>query len=427
LSGGVSFSNNQKCASVKCVDNVGTSITSSNLVTTSCIQFINNSGVAIQDYSLQSGDGNTITLGRNNFNSTQAVSGWMGMIVLGGDDVVNAATTQSTVNSGHAIGNYALGSPNFFSGTMLMMIGCGISGTNGNMQTAYLEVGVATASGEQACIAVVSEQGAALADTKRWQRTDRIFGGYDSASNIISQMHFRGFTSGGIAVNWISGARNSTGVFAFLTVKISGNCKVINWNTISGTGNQNISGVGFSGKLALFMTNNTSCNNVNTPALDNNRLSIGSAVSSANECAVWAGDKDTPSTMASTRGTRNDACILAAVENATDSSTSGTLIADFTSFNANGFSLNKSVNAFNGDTSGMTIATLVIGDAIEVEVVSGVAQDITRRAFGGGRLEPSLMMGSQFGTFQNAETDNRPIFGQLYRPQGFVNTSGLLW
>lgn len=427
LSGGVSDDN--RCASMKSVDNVGTSITSSKYSTSRCICFINNSGANIHSYKVNSGDGNSFTLGSVDIDGTTAQSGWVAVDVFGGSDLVDYKVATITTQSGHGTATYALGAGANFSGTVLFMVAAPTSGSvnNSNQQTGYLEIGMATASGEQACISVVSEHASATADTKKWQRTDRLFGGWTSTSALVGQMQFNAFTSGGFQVNWISGRQNGAGPLAVLVMKISGNQKVINWNNISGTGNQDISGVGFSGKYTFFMSANAGAQTAGTP-LDDNRLSIGSAINTnpgSGQTAVWAGDQDGPTTMVSTRGTREDRCILAALENATDSSTQTILEADFTSFNANGFSIDKTTNVFSGEFSGMTFGTLVIGQTNSGEPV-GAGGDIQRRAFGGANSMqfPSMAM-ADFGGHMVAESNNRAFFG---RPKVWptFNVSGVL-
>jgi hypothetical protein len=130
----------------------------------------------------------------------------------------------------------------------------------------------------------------------------------------------------------------------------------------------------------MFLTNDTSCNNFTDASLEN-RLSIGAVTISGNQTAMWAGDDEGATTMVNTRATRNDVCMLAAIPNATDSSTSGTVIFDFVAFSGDGFTINKTANSYNGTASGMTFTTLILGDIIPEQFLPG--ENATQKSFGG--------------------------------------------
>lgn len=395
--------------------------------TSGCVLFATASGTVGAQANISGVNGDGFTLNWLNQISGFAVSGWVGFDVFGGDDVVNhkiismGAQTATGPQTVSGVG---------FSGTLAIAIGTNWNLIGGTLDSAefgaFFSLGMATSNSDQFMISELSEDGQANADTWRWHRTDRFLGGLSAAGALNAEVSFTNFHSDGITLDWIDGSSDSIASISLLVMKISGNNKVVSWNTIAGTGNQDITGVGFSGKYIMLVSTDTASNNSAT-ILSNNRLSIGSARDSTHEGAVWAGDQDAVGTMVNTRGTRDTACFLAAMENTTDSSTSGTMIADFTSFNSDGYSVNKSVNAFNGDTSGMTISSLVIGDTISGAAPEIAPQDITRRAFGGGHLSPSILTPPTQFSFQNAETDNRPIFGQPKIPNMIdVNVSGQL-
>lgn len=388
-----------------------------------CIAFCTASGTIGQQANISGVGGDGFTLRWVNQLGGFAISGWIGFDVFGGDDVVDQKIITMRSQSGH--GSETVSGVGF-SGTVAIAMATNTSGgVNAARLHGYLSLGMATSSTQRAVVSVMSEDAQNTSDTWRWPRTDRFFGRMDSAGTVVSQVDFTNFHSDGITLNWISGDRHSNLGTSLLVMKISGNQKVVSWNTETGTGNQDITGVGFSGKYVFLMSNDTACNNVSL-ASGNNRLSIGSARDADNEGAVWAGDADAAATMVNTRGTTDSGCFLAAIENTTDSSTSGVMIAQFTSFNGDGFSINKSVNAFNGDTSGMTISSLVIGDTISGAAPEVTPEDTRRQAFAGGNYpSPMIISTSPFPAQMPAYSESRPIFGPM-RDFGQSQVSGQL-
>lgn len=391
-----------------------------------CIMFCTASGTLGPRAGLKAVDGDSFTLSWNNQLASLSVSGWIGFDVFGGSDIVNHSVITFSGLSG-AVSQTVNGVG--FSGNVAILCCSNTPTDTTNTLPPSFAIGMATGPSERATISIFSEDAQANADTFRWPRTDRVLAIMNNNGVAVTQADFTNFHSDGITINWISGIDTllASGLpIHLLVMKVSGNAKVKSWNTISGTGNQTINGVGFSGKYMFLMSTDTSCNNTDT-SLSNNRISIGSAISSASRGAVWAGDQDGVGTMVNTRGTSDTKTFIAAMENTTDSSTSGTMIADFVQFNSDGYVLDKSTNAFNGDTSGMTISSLVIGDTISGAAVEVVA-DVQRRAFGGANSMqfPSMAMGD-FGGHMHAESDSRAFFGQPRIPQPMINVSGQLY
>lgn len=396
-----------------------------------CVLFCTASGTIGQQANISGVGGDGFTLRWVNQLGGFAVSGWVGFDVFGGDDIVNQKIITMTGQAGTGAQTVSgVG----FSGTLAIAMGTNWSLIGGTLNSAelgaFLSLGVATSPNERFFVAGMSEDAQNTSDTWRWHKTNSFLGALNGTGGVDAQADFTNFHSDGITLDWLDAAAAANASISLLVMKISGNNKVVSWNTLTGTGNQDIAGVGFSGKYVLLASVDTASNNIDGSS-GQNFVSIGSAVDvgSISQGAVWAGDADAAATMVNTRRTDDTNCFVAAIPNATDSSSSGTMVADFTSFNSDGYSVNKSVNAFTLETSGMTISSLVIGDTVSGAAPEVVPQETIRRAFGGGHLSPSILTPPIQLGFQNAETDNRPVFGQPRIPApnpNMINVSGML-
>jgi hypothetical protein len=429
----------QRYCAVSSQDNVGTSI---------CYRMHGESGVIVKVASgattggasapdikanMIQASGDAFRLNKTNINANASVaySGFIVTEVFAGDDVVNAKVGHFVGQSGH--GNQTCSGVGF-SGNIVFLASIYLSGGSLNVLSgithATLIQGVATGPDQEGCTSVASEATSTTADCWRWQRNDRCFLGIINGITAHSQAEFVGFTSDGFTINWISGARSVAPIIMYLVMKISGNVKVGDFNTVSGTGLVSMSGVGFSGKYAKFMSWNHGLNNVDTVTA-NNRLSVGTmrelSGTIVRQC-LWVGDADGPTTMENARVHTGASVFDLLDETATGGSSTIMYQADNDATNpffSDGFTFDVATNPFSGDFSGANVIYTVIGDVVSGEAAA--PQDIQRRAFGGANSMqfPSMAMGD-FGGHMAAESDNRAFFGQPRVPQPMINVSGQL-
>jgi hypothetical protein len=389
-------------------DNRAASATARYGSSSGCILTISASGTVLHNAYLKSVDGDSFTLTWSN--NTSAISGYVFADVFGGDDVTDVKVTTFSSQSGHGIQTTSgVG----FSGSIVFLQGMR-ENLNAAQLTEIMAFGMATRSG-QAVVHVNSETARTTMDTWRYQHTNRCYATSDLNGLQEANVSFNGFVADGISLNYISGAKFARDI-GCMVMKISGNCHVGSFNIVTGTGNQTVSGANnFSGQYALFATVGTACNNVDSTS-GNNRLSIGSATSSSEEGAIFGGDEDAAADSITAVGTNEALSILVADEAATGSSTATQLAADFTSFDANGFSINKSTNTNTGTFSGITVAYALIG-SIPAPVVAG-AETIQPRAFvmGPAQLD-NIHQGFGEGGFQPGNLP--PLFGRLNKAQCF--------
>ena len=422
----------QRYCAVASQDNVGTSI-ANRAHGTSGIMVKLGSGTTLPDlrHNMTQASGNAIRLNtvNNNSNAAVAYSGYQVLEVFAGDDVVNAKVGHFTGQSGH--GNQTCSGVGF-SGNIVFLASVYLSGGSLNVLSgiahATLIQGVAAGPSQQGCTAVTSENASTTADCWRWQRNDRCFLGIINGITAHSQAEFVGFTDDGFTINWISGARGVEPIIMYLVMKISGNIKVGDFNTVSGTGNVSMSGVGFSGKYARFQSWNTGLNNIDTVTA-HNRVSLGimkelSGVLSR-QC-LWVGDEDGPTTMVNARVHTAVSLFDMLDETATGGSSTIMYQADNlsgASFYNDGFTFEVADNTFSGSFSGANVIYTVIGDAISGEAAA--PQDTRRQAFAAAK--PSFLPMTGFGEQMQAMSDNRTIFGQPRVPTRAFTSGQLLY
>lgn len=367
-----------------------------------CILTISASGTVLHNAYLKSVDGDSFTLTWSN--NTNAISGYVFADVFGGTDVTDVKVMTMTSQSGHGIQTTSgVG----FSGSIAFMMSMR-ENLNAAQTTEIMTLGMATRSG-QAVVHVNSEQGRTTMDTWRYQHTNRCLATSDLNGLQEANVSFNGFVADGISLNYISGANFIRDV-PLMVMKISGNCHVASFNITNGTGNQTVSGTDFSGQYALFTTVGTACNNVNSTS-GNNRLTIGSATSSTEEGVIFGGDEDAAADSITAVGTDESACILVGDEAATGSSTTNQLKCDFTSWDTNGFSINKSTNTNTGTFSGITVSYAIIGPTIAAAPPAD-AETIQPKAFVmGPTTMDNVHQGFGEGGFQPGNLP--PLFGPI--------------
>ena len=208
-----------------------------------------------------------------------------------------------------------------------------------------------------ACYGFVSSNNAGLADVRSVYRNDSVFSLLDTTAGTAVELDIAdvvSFAAGQFVLNWSVLSTNAGGVgYAVVGGDDITNVKVTHHTTgTTGTGAQAYTGVGFQGDfLQLLIPHESAVANAVEQA--NNLCAMGAAVSSSARWTWGANSEDTPTTM----DTYNIKEINRALITMNATTGAQTSLADFTSFDADGFTLNYS----DGPTASTALfASLVI-------------------------------------------------------------------
>ena len=182
---------------------------------------------------------------------------------------------------------------------------------------------------------ILSQDAQAIMNTGSYQRTDRVHTTLSGALLEVRIADFVSFDSNGFTLNFSTVAANAT-YMSYIALK-GGQFDVGAFNqntTTQGTGNQSITGVGFTPSLVMLQ----SINQASSTSIQNfGRYSFGVATSSSERGAVWMGDTDNVADSgADSYLDRTKSLVMY-----TEGTPTLTTAMDFVSMDADGFTVNN--------------------------------------------------------------------------------------
>jgi hypothetical protein len=282
---------------------------------------INNSGTIIFDCdAFVTSDGVGI-----NITTTDGVARIINYHILGGTDITNATVKQFLSGSGtqNVVG---VG----FQGDFMMVIGSDTTTAPPATNTAgIMSIGWATSTSARASMAFNMGNGGTDAIEEKTQVTDKVIHQTNGAATLFSA-DFAGFTSDGFDLTWSTASANR---YLYALVLKGGNYKVGTITQPTSTGNQATSGLGFTPKGIMTLSQNEAAVGTIVEDISN---TIGAASASDKRWTVWVGSDDGVGT--STTDQNLDRTQV------TKAITSGTVAltasSDFVSNDTDGFTLN---------------------------------------------------------------------------------------
>ncbi len=182
---------------------------------------------------------------------------------------------------------------------------------------------------------ILSQDAQAIMNTGSYQRTDRVHTTLSGALLEVRIADFVSFDSNGFTLNFSTVAANAT-YMSYIALK-GGQFDVGAFNqntTTQGTGNQSITGVGFTPSLVMLQ----SINQASSTSIQNfGRYSFGVATSSSERGSVWMGDTDNVAdSVADSYLDRTKSLVMY-----TEGTPTLTTAMDFVSMDADGFTVNN--------------------------------------------------------------------------------------
>jgi len=296
--------------------------------------------LVVADLVSMDADGFTI-----NISTASGAANIVNFIALGGDDLTGAfVKTFNAPTSTGSVGYTGVG----FQPDALVVFNSGVSSPSTVGNSGINSIGIATGPTARGVISVrIGGGGGGTQINEKQQLTDKIIhttnGGATFQTADLTSMDADGFT-----LNWttVNGARQT-----FALCLKGGRFKVGSFNQPTSTGNQSVSGVGFTPSGVLLM----SWNNASSASLvEDHKLSLGAGSSSSDRASVWTGDQDAVTTQQS-NSNLDRTKILKMLAHADSPTTDAA--ADLVSLDSDGFTLNWTT----ADATAREILYLVFG------------------------------------------------------------------
>lgn len=307
-------------------DAQGTSDMSQGLDTTALIIAENNAGSTQHRATLTSFDADGFTLNWTNIFSTEQRH--YNFIAIGGDDV---SVKVGEFNSNTATGAQAFSGLSFRpSGVIFAPIQN--AGTSEDRLT-YPAMGWADGA-NQGTSYVFSQDGAAVAVTKRYQRPDKCVAlGSVADGSVLAEASLTSFDANGFTLNWSTAPAAALRVFYLAFTGIPFTVGALTQPAASGS--QATTGIGFPPGSVLLQSVNAAAS---ASVQNGNDFSLGGG-SAARSRAVWMADKNGADPMESARYYSQTLAYAAGSVNATGPSSSLLASAALASLDEDGFTL----------------------------------------------------------------------------------------
>lgn len=346
----------QRSYAVLGFDNSATSDTDSGYNTTSTIADNTFTNTHIAELTAFNSDGFVLDWVTNNGTAWRIL-----YVAIGGTDVTNAKV--GAFNSPAVTGDNAVTGVGFEPEIVFLL------GTNFTADDTYTDLfgtfchGMFNSAGEQGVVSLISLNGTAAMDTARYQRTDKCFATFSttSTSTLTHEATFVSMDNDGFTLNYTTASVANKRV-AYLALR-GLQSKIDSFTSpTAGTApvEQAVTGTGFAPEGVLFFTTGKTAG---TSIVAHNRLSTGMAHLSDEEGCLWFGDEDAALAAVTGRMMETDTCIRVSDEVASVASSTTQALADFTSLDADGFTLNWSVK---DASNAYQVIYVALGDAAVV-------------------------------------------------------------
>jgi hypothetical protein len=238
------------------------------------------------------------------------------------------------------------------------------------------------------CVAVQSEEAVGTTNCSRICSDTKLLEIYDDAGSLLAECDFKSFDSKGFTITWTT---NNAVALKIHYWAVGGSditdVAVTDFTLNTGTGSQAVSSLSFQPDALMFLsTSQTAFNSLG----DNSILTSGMAVSSTEECVSSLISVHNLATSDTGRSQRIDACL--------DGMSDGTTreyLCDFTSMDANGFTINIS----DAPAAAYKVIVVAIKGGSWFIGSDTVPVTDTTKAFTGVGFQPNTAL---FQSFQNS-------------------------
>lgn len=308
-----------------------------------CLVIMNGAGTVQSEADFVSMDSDGFTV---NWTTADATARQVNYLALGGTDITNVATgVFSSPASNSSLGVTGVGfKPDF------VLLGSILSSTSPDNATgqAAITLGAAGGGGQ----GLVSEQLSQNPNSPafRYQRSSKIMAQVQSAGTVQLEADFTSFDTDGFTLNYTTTSGDSQKV-VYLAIK-GGNYKVGAFNQATSTGNQAVTGTGFTPSALMLMT----YGEASSASVQNHyRLSVGMATGTSARSSVFAGATNNTTVVTVDDSVLSSTRVIQAI---TEPSTVNA-DADFVSFDSNGFTINNTT----ADATSRQILYMAMGPA----------------------------------------------------------------
>ena len=250
-------------------------------------------------------------------------------LAFGGDAVQNASVVQ--FSKATSTGNDPITGVGF-QGNLAFIMGNLATSVGGPNDHSSFMFGCVKSASERWCTNGFSKDNVSTGNTGRSQRNNRAIVQTDEDGTLVAEADFIGFTSDGFTLNY-STADGNASVYYALVLELSAKTKLGTFTQPTVTGNQSVTGVGFTPIVDLLVSH---CGPTGVSVLDDNFFHFGASLSSTDRRLMWQSDEDGQSTQDSSRQMVIDAAFKT-LQEGTTSNIDGE--ADFVSQDSDGFTV----------------------------------------------------------------------------------------
>ena len=268
-------------------------------------------------------------------------------LALGGDAITNVKTGAGSAKT--TTGTQAYTGVGFQPTALIVWAGKFAQNPMDSASNGNGLFGFATSSSARGMVAWRNLNNSNPQGAKRRQSTQRIL----STTTTFTEADFVSFDSDGFTLNFTT-AGGAADVFYYLAIR-GPQVKVSSFNQATSTGNQSITGAGFTPKAAIMMSaNDVSANN--DAAQAHARISFGWATGTSERASWWLGETDNVSPTVASRNLDRTKLIKMMTEGASPTVQAA---ADHVSFDSDG----QTINWTTADATARQIIVLWIGNA----------------------------------------------------------------
>ena len=266
-------------------------------------------------------------------------------LALGGDGLTNVKTGAASAKT--TTGNQSYTGVGFQPTALIVFAGKFSTSPLDQSTNGSGLFGFATSSSARGMVAWRNQNGSNPQVAKHRQSTQRIL----STTTTFTEADFVSFDSDGFTLNYTT-AGGSADVFYYLALR-GPQVKVSSFNQATSTGNQSLTGAGFTPKASIMVSaNDVSANN--DAAQAHARASFGWATGTSARASFWIGETDNVSPTVAYRNLDSTKLIKLMTESASPTVNAA---ADHVSFDSDG----ETINWSTADSTARQILVLWIG------------------------------------------------------------------